>query len=196
MNIFWNLKLRWRLQPKHHTFPDHSFFKCCSQSSMKPHIPPYLLRPIQYMPGGLRAAQGMRSSPSIWGAHRLMKEADILADEVSSPASVLWLRFKTEQRRGSGKSSHRKWHFNDQHYTDCKVRRPTWVWVSVLSLAVAWALPHLTPSVKHGYHLPTLGWCEGETRACTYHYSWNRINRVFPWWNRTLLPLRSKVRIT
>ena len=60
MNILWNLKLRWRLQSKHHTFPDRSLFKCCSQSSMKSHIPPYLLSLIQYMAGTRQDAWGMR----------------------------------------------------------------------------------------------------------------------------------------
>lgn len=61
LNIFWNLKWRWHLQFKHHTFPDHSLFKCCGQSSMKPHIPLYLLRAIWCMAGTLQGAWVMRS---------------------------------------------------------------------------------------------------------------------------------------
>lgn len=92
-----------------------------------------------------------------------------------------------EQRRGSGKSSHRKWHFADQLYTDCKVRRPT-----VLSLAVAWTV-FLLPHVWNGDILSTLTWLLLGGNICTHHWAWNRINNGFPWWNCTLLPLRLKV---
>lgn len=54
---------------------------------MKPHFPKYLVRPIRYIPGPLQG--GGDSGRSIWGAWPLVKEADTLADNVSSAGSVL-----------------------------------------------------------------------------------------------------------
>lgn len=86
INAFWNLKLKWRLQSKHHTFLDHSFCKRCSQSSIKPQVSPHLLRPIQYMPGivwgmwGMRArAQHLESTQSNEGSRHMGRRCQQLS---------------------------------------------------------------------------------------------------------------------
>lgn len=99
LNIFWNLKWRWHLQFKHHTFPDRSLFKCCGQSSMKPHYSSVFIK-----------------SHLMYGWH----SARCMSNEIQDPAfRELTISWKKQTHWCSRKFSHGKRQFANQFYTDC-----------------------------------------------------------------------------